>query len=299
MTTFKKAPIAIAVTALLASGAAFAQEAEPNFWNPGPGGGDEAQEGYSASSSITSTVNNSKDVSIEHDASFSSDIEVEGGLYLYDFESYAGATVDSKQLNEGNTVDNASTENRANLSGGAFQGASGNIGANVAGGDNNQQANDAALAASDANQVFARASNFSFQSSSDNVATNAGASNSAGVSGGPFQGASGNIAVNAAAGTGNGQQNAFSAAVTEGDSAEATSVGVQQTYANVTDNGLAEVTVDHGWPIGEKTYGGPTTTNSAYVSGGSFQNASGNIGVSVASGSGNQQRNSLAVAGTQ
>lgn len=233
MTTFKKAPIAIAVTALLASGAAFAQEAEPNFWNPGPGGGNEAQEGYSASSSITSTVNNSKDVSIEHDASFSSDIEVEGGLYLYDFESYAGATVDSKQLNEGNTVDNASTENRANLSGGAFQGASGNI------------------------------------------------------------------AVNAAAGTGNGQQNAFSAAVTEGDSAEATSVGVQQTYANVTDNGLAEVTVDHGWPIGEKTYGGPTTTNSAYVSGGSFQNASGNIGVSVASGSGNQQRNSLAVAGTQ
>jgi hypothetical protein len=283
---FKKAPIAVAVAALVSSGSAFA------WW-----GGDNAQEGYAASSHITSTATNEKNISVDHEASFSSEIEVEGGLYLYDFESYAGALTDSKQMNEGNAVSNNQAENKANVSSGAFQGASGNISANVAGGDNNQQANDAALAASDANQVFARATNASFQSSSGGTTANASTSNSAGLSSGSFQGASGNIAANAAAGTGNGQQNAFSAAVTEGDSAEASSVAVQQSYGNVTENDMAEVTV--GTLLGTKTVDGPAVSNNAYVSGGSFQNASGNISANVASGSGNQQRNSLAVAGTQ
>lgn len=296
MKTFKKAPIAIAVTALFASGAALAQDANTDFWNPG--WGDDRQEGYSASSSITSTAVNDKEVTIKHDADFESEIEVEGGAYLYDFERYAGAVTDSKQLNEENEVTNASTDNTGSISGGAFQGASGNIAANVAGGDNNQQANDAALSASDADMVFARASNFSFQSSSDNATTNGGTTNSAGLSGGAFQGASGNIAVNAAAGAGNGQQNSFSAAVSNEGSAEATSAGVQQSYDNVTENGLAEVSVEV--PLaGDVVIGGPSTSNSAYISGGSFQNASGNISANAASGSGNMQRNSLAIAGTQ
>jgi hypothetical protein len=278
MTMFKKAPIAIAVSALFASGAAFAQD-------------------MSASSSITSTAVNDKDVSISHDAGFTSQFEVEGGVYLYDFEDYAGTIVDSKQLNEGNSVANGSTDNKGNVSSGAFQGASGNVAANVAGGDNNQQANDAALSASDADMVFARASNFSFQSSSDNATANVGATNSSGISGGAFGGASGNIAVNAAAGSGNGQQNAFSAAVSGGDSAEASSTGVQQSYDNMTDNGLAEVTIDGYWY--EYTIGGPSSTNKAYISGGAFQDASGNIAANAASGSGNMQRNSLSVAGAQ
>ncbi|MGQ4877919.1 hypothetical protein ACOJCM_05020 [Billgrantia sp. LNSP4103-1] len=278
MKTFKKAPIAIAISALLASGAAIAQE-------------------YSADSSIDSTVTNAKDVSISQSSGFSGEIELEGGLYLYDFEGYAGATVDSKQLNDGNVVANGSTDNKANVSSGSFQGASGNIAANVAGGDSNQQANDAALAASDEAQVFANASNFAFQSSSATAVSNVGATNSGGVAGGAFEGASGNIAVNAAAGAGNGQQNAFTAAVTEGDSAEATSAGVQQTYGNVSDNGLAEVTVDGLFD--DYTVGGPSTTNKAYISSGAFQDASGNIGANVASGAGNMQRNSLSVAGTQ
>ncbi|WP_111415256.1 heme utilization protein [Billgrantia lactosivorans] len=286
MKTFQKAPIAIAVAALFTSGSAFA------WW-----GGDDTQEGYAASSHITSTATNEKSISVDHDATFSSDIEVEGGLYLYDIENYAGALTDSKQMNEGNSVNNNQTENKANVSSGAFQGANGNIGANVAGGDNNQQANDAALAASDANQVFARATNASFQSSSAGDTGNAGTSNSAGVSSGSFQGATGNIAVNAAAGNGNSQQNALSAAVSEGDSAEATSMAVQQSYGNVTENDMAEVTV--ATLFGTKTVDGPAVSNNAHISGGSFQDASGNISANAASGSGNQQRNSLAVSGTQ
>lgn len=284
MQTFNKAPVAIAVTALFASGAALA--------NGIPG-----YSGYSASSSIESTAVNDKEVSIQHDADFSSDIEVEGGLYLNDLERYAGAVTDSKQLNEGNLVNNGSTDNNGNISGGAFQGSSGNIGANVAGGDNNQQANDAALSAADANQVFARSSNFSFQSSSGNGVNNIDTTNSAGVSGGAFQDAAGNIAVNAAAGTGNGQQNAFSAADSNEGSADATSAGVQQSYGNMTANGMAEVSVELPYQ-GELTFGGPTE-NKAYLSGSAFQDASGNISANAASGSGNMQRNSLAVAGTE
>ena len=40
-------------------------------------------------------------------------------------------------------------------------------------------------------------------------------------------------------------------------------------------------------------------TNTASLSGNAFQNASGNIGINVASGTGNQQANSLAMAVAQ
>src|SRR5690554_6041984 len=132
--------------------------------------------------------------------------------------------------------------------------------------------------------MFARATAASFQSSSDNQTTNSSTSNTAGLSGNAFQNADGNIGANAAAGTGNSQQNSFSAAVSDNGSAEAASVGVQQSYNNVTNNDLAQVTVKT--IFGPVTMDGSPVNNSANISGNAFQGASGNIGVNVASGTG-------------
>lgn len=286
MKTFKKAPLAVAIASLFISGSVLA-------WNYTP----PAEEtGFEASSSITSTVTNTKEISVTHDTDFSSDIDVNGSVYLWG-KGYVGALTDSKQMNEDNLVNNNKVNNSTGISGDAFRGANGNIGANVAGGDNNQQANDAALAASDANWVFARATTASFQSSSENATTNNSVSNTAGLSGNVFQNSSGNIGVNAAAGTGNSQQNTFSAAVSNNGSAEAASVGVQQSYGNVTDNDLAQLTVKT--LFGTATIDGPPVNNSANISGNAFRGASGNVGVNVASGTGNMQRNSLAIAAGQ
>lgn len=307
MKTFKKALIAIAIGSLMVSGSALARGG-PGHGGPGhggPGNGDGGndnntpppaeQTGFDASSSITSEVTNTKTIGVEHETEFSSDVSVEGDIRLQSKGySYAGALTDSKQLNAGNEVNNNQTENSGEIGGGAFQGARGNIGANVAGGDNNQQANDAALAVSDAHKVFARATSASFQSSTENETGNVGTSNSAGLSGGAFQNARGNIAVNAAAGVGNSQQNSFSAAVSNGGSSEAASVGVQQSWSNVTNNALAEVSSSRRKG---STY--VAVNNDAYIGEGSFQNARGNISANVASGSGNMQRNSLTIAVTR
>lgn len=221
MKTFQKAPLALAVAALMAAPAAFA-------WNSG--------NDFDTDSEIDSKFDNNIDVELNHDSDTYKDFKVDVRVRTSD-PNYAGATVDSKQLINGNGVDNTVSTNNADLDGNALRNAAGNIGVNVAAGDNNQQANDAALAASDAARVFGQAAAFSAQSSSNNVTINSGSPNNARMGGNALLGASGNIGVNVAAGVGNGQQNSLAAAVnTSSGSADATTGGVQTTYGNHTAN---------------------------------------------------------------
>lgn len=220
MKTFNKTPLALAISALLVAPAAMAE---------GWGGND-----FDTDSSIDSEFDNNIDVDIEHDQSTRVRTGALGGSIFYD-PNYSGATVDSKQLSDGNQSSQEMTKNNANVNGNALRGAAGNIGANVAAGDNNQQANDAALASSDASTVFGQASSFSAQSASNNVHYTAGSPNNASLGGNALRGASGNIGVNVAAGMGNAQHNSLAAAVnTASGSAQATTGGVQATYDNDT-----------------------------------------------------------------
>ncbi|WP_282038488.1 hypothetical protein [Halomonas alimentaria] len=218
MKTFHKAPLALAITALMAAPYALADTSE---------------------SSVESSFYNEIDVEIIHDSDSYKDFKTK--IWTIGLATdYSGATVDSKQFSTNNEVDNQRSENNATLGGSSLSGASGNIGANVAAGDSNNQANDAALSASDASQVFGlmgQAAAFSAQTAAGNAVANAGSPNTATLGGSALSGATGNIAANVVAGVGNSQQNSLAASSnTATGSADATTGGVQQTYDNYTAN---------------------------------------------------------------
>jgi hypothetical protein len=115
-----------------------------------------------------------------------------------------------------NVTANFGTSNNASVSGNAFDGASGNIGVNVASGDDNEQLNGLAASTTDDN-VYSTATASTNQQSQGNVTLNGpycdtSTSNNASLSGNAFEGASGNIGVNVAAGTGNMQANTLAVA---------------------------------------------------------------------------------------
>lgn len=225
MKTFQKAPLVLAVGALMMAPVAFAENGDDN-------GGS----GFSASSDIESTFVNSIDVDLEHDSDTNTDFDVNLDVDA-DPSHYSGAIVDSKQFTDSNAVDNQHSENNATVGSGTGVNATGNVGINVAAGDNNAQANDAALASSDAMDVFGQSEIYSAQHSAGNATTNAGSPNSAVLGSGSLQGASGNIAVNVAAGTSNAQQNSLAASSNDqAGHTKATTGGVQQTYGNATSN---------------------------------------------------------------
>jgi hypothetical protein len=62
---------------------------------------------------------------------------------------------------------------------------------------------------------------------------------------------------------------------------------------------LEEMSAALSGQIVDYSYVAVMTTNTASLSGSALQNAQGNIGVNIASGTGNQQANSLALAVTQ
>ncbi|PRY72627.1 hypothetical protein [Halomonas ventosae] len=217
MKTFQKAPLALAITALMAAPYALANEFETN-------------------SDINSDFTNSIDVELMHSSDTDKAFRVRVGV-RDPARHYSGATVDSKQLNDNNDVENIASDNNATVEEGVGAGASGNIGINVAAGDNNSQANDAALSASDAARVFGQAAAFSAQSSSNNNVRNSGSPNNAVVGGSSLQDATGNIGLNVAAGVANAQQNSLAASAnTNSGSADATAGGVQTAYNNTTNN---------------------------------------------------------------
>jgi hypothetical protein len=326
------------------------------------------------------------------DISISGEPTVTGNI---DIDSAAIAIVDNRQKNHDNTGGNLLLDNSASIADDVGSNASGNLGFNVAAGDNNQQDNAAALAATDASFVFgmADAEVFVNQLGHDNVTVNVGSPNSASVGGNAFNTASGNIGVNVTAGNNNQQKNALAASVATSNYAQASvdssqystgnqtaNAGYVQSFTDTIDislsgpvsgtyegdsrgnayqannyypdvwsgtthrsgNNLGHIDFDGeaqgavlnpyrtdqtgegGEPIGgfafdtdshemgevdlDATLSGTVTatqwlivmaSNDASLSGGAFQNASGNIGVNISAGTGNQQANSLAMAVAQ
>ncbi|ALN89022.1 hypothetical protein [Lysobacter gummosus] len=196
--------------------------------------------------------------------------------------SESAATVDQDQT----TLLNQSLgdgDHDAHLGGDALSDAQGNIGANVAAGVGNAQANDTALSAVDGEKVFASAMVFGSQASLGNFATTNTDDTyyDATLDGNALSNAKGNIGVNVAAGVGNAQGNGMAASVnSSGTVAIATSDSEQLSVGNLLDSEGRRMSLD--------LY--------ASLDGNALSGAQGNIGVNVASGIGNLQHNGLSIA---
>lgn len=215
---FKNTPIALAVAALFLSPIAFAE-----------GNGDH---------------DNKRDhdgVSIEKDVSLEQDVKIDGRVRVGGYigiDSSSLAVVNDKQITGANSVSNNEVTNSATVNGNALNNASGNIGVNVTAGDNNQQANAAALAAADASFVFASsdAEVFATQAAFANNTTNLGNTNTATLGGSALANATGNIGVNISAGNSNQQKNDMAASVAVARMATATVQANQLNGNNSTTN---------------------------------------------------------------
>lgn len=208
------------------------------------------------------------------------DVEVDGRIRV---ESESAALVDQDQFSLLNLI-LGDGDNFASVEDDAMSGAFGNIQANVAAGAGNLQANDAALSAIDADNVFASAQVFNSQVTGANITTDfpsgpdAQLIYDAHVGDNVLSDASGNIGLNVAAGAGNAQTNALAASVnSEGNLAKASADSEQLSVFNVI---LAFRDLD----------------NTASLDGSALMNAVGNIGVNIASGAGNAQHNGTAIA---
>ncbi|MFS2201131.1 heme utilization protein [Pseudomonas sp. Pseusp3] len=216
----------------------------------------------------------------------------------------AGAAVLDSQESSDSGVVNRGTKNDAEIDN-SLNNSNGNMGANVAAGNGNQQDNAAALATADEAFIFGSAVTVSSatQKSTGNTArnhsnTNNTTLNNAGNSG------SGNIGINVTTGDFNQQKNNLAIAVSGGRVAVAAAAANQSTSGlKVTNNartdfvpvgvlGLSGITTQQvmtpeGWR--------PPVTNNASITG-SMNSFSGNGGANVSSGVGNQQSNSLSIA---
>ncbi|MCM2319144.1 hypothetical protein SAMN05216201_10937 [Pseudomonas linyingensis] len=144
------------------------------------------------------------------------------------------------------TVTNQGTENSATIEDSLSS--SGNIGANVAAGDMNQQANNVAVATADEQFVFGSAeADASIDQWSDARAYNMGGG-SAAMMDGSGNDASGNIGVNVASGSLNQQQNALAIATARGWDADADATGEQWLEGNV-ENKAASYTVEKTFAV--------------------------------------------------
>ncbi|SDM88115.1 hypothetical protein [Vreelandella arcis] len=302
MKTFAKAPLAMAIAALLA--APYALATDNNTFD----------------TDAKLDVDFEKEITVEIGHEIESDVWVELDMKadVLDPNHFSMATINREQFTDDNTVEDDQTDNTSKVYG-SGGGAKGNIGVNVSSGGLNSQGNDAALSkgstgemttettvteteysyypwgglkdkeetttstsTTDEAMVFAKAATFSIQSSSNNEYDNDATQNSALVEG-SFGGAAGNIGVNVASGFGNGQHNAMSLALGQNSSAEATGVSVQTLYGNDLDN---DVTCNCT----------PTSNSNDATLKNSFGGAHGNIGVNIASGNANLQSNTLSIA---
>lgn len=130
--------------------------------------------------------------------------------------SGASAYVGDEQTSEDNSVRNQATENTAKADN-SLNGSNGNMGANVAAGDGNQQDNAAAIATADEQFIFgsADAQSYANQYNTDNTVKNLSTKNNATLSNAGNNG-SGNIGINVTAGNFNQQKNNLAIAVSGG-----------------------------------------------------------------------------------
>jgi len=145
----------------------------------------------------------------------------------------AGATVIDTQGNGGNGVLNENTRNNGTMDNSA-NGSQGNLGANVAAGDGNQQDNVAAIATADERFIFgsAVAVSSATQTNTSNIVNNFSTQNNANLTN-SANNSSGNIGVNVTAGDFNQQKNNLAIAVSGGR------VAVASAAANQSTSGLS------------------------------------------------------------
>jgi hypothetical protein len=279
---------------------------------------------------INSTWDNSVEVELEWSLDVSKDLDIRGDIRIdgtVHANALAQATLDDKQtmatnhvefedyqnVNSfpgdtsieaepapGTTTAHAATYTNTIDAGAAAAGvtATGNVGINLVAGDYNLQENAAVLASADASVAFlssttggnltvasggAEAGSFSLQNLFDvgfngesYALQNSVVSNTVSVGSGTLNGASGNIGLNAAAGAFNIQKNAL-------------------VIASVTGGNLAEATAGVWQNSNESESYVETVTNTVAL-GDALTDASGNIGVNLASGVGNLQLNTLTMA---
>ncbi len=180
-------------------------------------------------------VRMNKDLSLLTNISITGAPTVSGSIQT---DSAAIAVVDNRQHNVENQGENYLLANDAQVADDAAQNAQGNIGLNVAAGDNNQQHNAAALAAADASFAFTMADSEVFveQLNAANTTGNFGQTNAANLGGNALQNAQGNIGVNIAAGNNNQQQNNLTASTGTNSMATASVNGKQDAMGNYTLN---------------------------------------------------------------
>lgn len=260
---------------------------------------------------------NAQSVSITKDVSLDSSIDVSGYIDLdgaIKVDAAALALSSAAQASLGNEViNNGQVANSSTITDSVGYGASGNVGVNQASGDYNAQGNQAAVASAgssgsaDAGFTFncehsggcgggdphaqagsmADAETFAVQSGMSNVTYNYGTTNSATIGGSAFNSVSGNLGLNQASGDNNEQLNQLAAASAQNVSyAVATSTLEQEWSGNGVDNEPGALNC---------AYYLQPTTNTTTLSGSVIANASGNIGINQAAGTGNMQSNSLAM----
>jgi hypothetical protein len=245
----------------------------------------------------------------------------------------ADAEVFVNQQGFNNATSNLGVANNASISGAAFSGASGNIGANITAGNNNAQKN--ALSASVATSAYAQASVSSNQISTGNSVTNAPqvqesleqvqVALSGAVTGTTSSSGSGSYGgAGAAYQMDNFYLDTWESPLPHPNTAAQNHLDMDNEIQNAVANpnrpgvgGIAFDTEEDGslafTEVGDAdlqasltgtlTYTNTTivaaATNNASLSGSAFSGASGNIGVNVSAGTGNLQANSLAMAVAQ
>jgi hypothetical protein len=189
----------------------------------------------------------------------------------------------------GSITQHINTETPTTMSAGIGDGAlglaNGNIGVNVATGVDNAQSNDAALSNMDVGPVFGSAQIYSTQASSGK-ATVGDFNFVSAVGTDALAGATGNIGVNVASGVGNVQNNSLAASATTGSTSN---------WMRGGGNGGEVIASDQNCQTADAMVNGQFTGSSS-LGAGALANASGNIGVNIASGVGNLHHNGLAVA---
>jgi len=236
----KRTPIALAIGALLAAPLVMAQGT--------------ATESYAVNVTNTGSaaINSTLDSTTTQTTTVTANIPV---------SSKSQAVVDDKQLNSGNSVKNTAHDNNASVGDTAGNGASGNIGANAASGDNNMQDNAAAISAADAYFVFGASESraMTTQVSSGNASTSEGSNNNAALgtsgttNGGAFANAHGNIGINVASGNSNMQKNNLAISSAPSRASIASTQNVQSSSGNASVNSGAITTNGNGTTTGNIT----------------------------------------------
>jgi hypothetical protein len=195
----------------------------------------------------------------------------------------ATAVTSTVQSTTDNMTANAvNSPNNARMESGAADGATGNIGINIAAGSGNLQGNAASIVNTGIGEVFASSNSTVKQSTVTNASINLDNAPNESYMDAALAGASGNIGVNIAAGSGNAQSNQLAMIETGGNRVSRAATAIEQTASgNQSENALS--------------YESMNSANNAIMASGAMALAGGNIGVSLTAGVGNGQANALAV----